>query len=252
MIGNILAALAGPVLGNIVQTGIGSVLGQEVGKSMLGKMLSGAGGGFLASKLLGRKDKDNLNDALMAGIGAGTLGGTNIFGNILGGASGEAAKGAASSSAKAAADAKAASEGIAAANTMSGELAQMFGLPLDSGIGSLLNSKLGELGMFTLLPYIFGGDEEEERKPRPFGGTDELIPLMPYNTMNEGGIASFPRRDGGIMPSEGSGTKDDVPAMLTAGEFVLTKDAVKGLGGGNNEVGIQRAYKMMDKLERMA
>ena len=135
---------------------------------------------------------------------------------------------------------------------MSGELAQMFGLPLDSGIGSLLNSKLGELGMFTLLPYLFGGDEEEERKPRPFGGTDKLIPLMPYNTMNEGGIASFPRRDGGIMPSEGSGTKDDVPAMLTAGEFVLTKDAVKGLGGGNNEVGIQRAYKMMDKLERMA
>ena len=26
----------------------------------------------------------------------------------------------------------------------------------------------------------------------------------------------FPRRDGGIDPSEGSGTKDYVPAMLTA------------------------------------
>jgi hypothetical protein len=248
MIGNILAALAGPVLGNIVQTGIGSVLGQEVGKSMLGKILSGAVGGGITSKLLGREDKDTLKDALMAGIGAGTLGGTNIFG----GASGEAAKGAASSSAKAAADAKAASEGIAAANTMSGELAQMFGLPLDSGIGSLLNSKMGELGMFTLLPYLFGGDEEEERKPRPFGGTDKLIPLMPYNTMNQGGIASFPRRDGGIMPYEGGGRVDDVPAMLTAGEFVLTKDAVKGLGGGNQNLGIKRAYNMMNKLEGMA
>jgi len=243
MIGNILAALAGPVLGNIVQTGIGSVLGQEVGKSMLGKMLAGAGGGLLTSKLLGREDKDNLKDALMAGIGAGTLGGTDIFG----GASGEAAKGAATSGAIK--DAVSKSGNIAAANTMSGEVAQMFGLPLDSGIGSLLNSKMGELGMFTLLPYLFGGDEEEERKPRPFGGTDKLIPLMPYNL---GGVANFPRRDGGISPSEGSGTKDDVPAMLTAGEFVLTKDAVKGLGGGNNEVGIQRAYNMMNKLEGMA
>ena len=252
MIGNILAALAGPVLGNVVQTGIGSILGQEVGKSMLGKMLSGAGGGFLASKLLGRKDKDNLKDALMAGIGAGTLGGTNILGNLIGGASGDAAQNVAAKTGEAVGNVAKKSGNIAAANTMSGEVAKMFGLPLDSGIGSLLNSKIGELGLFTLLPYLFEGDEGEERKPRPFGGTDKLIPLMPYNTMNEGGIASFPRRDGGIMPSEGSGTKDDVPAMLTAGEFVLTKDAVKGLGGGNNEVGIQRAYKMMDKLERMA
>jgi len=243
MIGNILAALAGPVLGNVVQTGIGSVLGQEVGKSMLGKILSGAVGGGITSKLLGREDKDTLKDALMAGIGAGTLGGTDIFG----GASGEAAKGAATSGAIK--DAVSKSGNIAAANTMSGELAQMFGLPLDSGVGSLLNSKMGELGMFTLLPYLFGGDEEEERKPRPFGGTDKLIPLMPYNL---GGVANFPRRDGGISPSEGSGTKDDVPAMLTAGEFVLTKDAVKGLGGGNNEVGIKRAYNMMNKLEGMA
>ena len=58
--------------------------------------------------------------------------------------------------------------------------------------------------------------------------------------------------DGGIDPSEGSGTKDDVPAMLTAGEFVLTKDAVKGLGNGNQRLGIQKAYNMMNNLERMA
>ena len=74
MIGNILAALAGPVLGNIVQTGIGSVLGQEVGKSMLGKMLAGAGGGLLTSKLLGREDKDNLKDLLKVYISIDLLG----------------------------------------------------------------------------------------------------------------------------------------------------------------------------------
>ena len=52
------------------------------------------------------------------------------------------------------------------------------------------------------------------------------------------------------MPSEGSGTKDDVPAMLTAGEFVLTKDAINGLGNGNQQEGIARAYSMMNNLER--
>jgi hypothetical protein len=46
--------------------------------------------------------------------------------------------------------------------------------------------------------------------------------------------------------------RDDVPAMLTAGEFVLTKDAVKGLGGGNERTGIENAYRMQRKLEGMA
>ena len=54
------------------------------------------------------------------------------------------------------------------------------------------------------------------------------------------------------MPSEGSGARDDVPAMLTAGEFVLTKDAVRGLGNGNQEQGIAKAYNMMNRLEGMA
>ena len=56
------------------------------------------------------------------------------------------------------------------------------------------------------------------------------------------------RRNGGIMPSEGSGQKDDVPAMLMAGEFVLNKNAVKGLGGGDLNRGIERAYAMQNKL----
>ena len=62
----------------------------------------------------------------------------------------------------------------------------------------------------------------------------------------------FPRRNGGIDPSEGSGTKDDVPAMLMAGEFVMTKDAVEGAGGGNLRKGINRMYNLMDQFEGMA
>ena len=63
------------------------------------------------------------------------------------------------------------------------------------------------------------------------------------------GIQKFAR--GGLVEG-GSGIKDDVPAMLMAGEFVLTKDAVKGLGDGNQRKGIQRAYDMMSNLEARA
>mgnify|MGYP003138937131 CR=1 FL=1 len=71
-------------------------------------------------------------------------------------------------------------------------------------------------------------------------------------TAANGGEMSFPRRNGGIDPAEGSGKKDDVPAMLMAGEFVMTRDAVKGMGDGNLRKGIDRMYGMMDNLERMA
>ena len=70
--------------------------------------------------------------------------------------------------------------------------------------------------------------------------------------MNDGGDTYFPRRNGGIDPSEGSGKKDDVPAMLMAGEFVMTRDAVKGAGGGDLRKGIGKMYNMMDNFERMA
>ena len=139
--------------------------------------------------------------------------------------------------------------------TMSGQLAQQLGFE-DSLIGNLLNTKLGEGLAAGLLTQLLSDDEDEdsrtafERRPFGFGGPGGQIGGINY--MQQGGEMDFPRRDGGIDPSEGSGTKDDVPAMLTAGEFVLTKDAVKGLGNGNQRLGIQRAYDMMGQLERMA
>ena len=51
------------------------------------------------------------------------------------------------------------------------------------------------------------------------------------------------------MPNEGTPGKDSVRAMLMPGEFVMTTDAVKGMGDGNNEKGINRMYDMMRNLE---
>ena len=59
----------------------------------------------------------------------------------------------------------------------------------------------------------------------------------------------FPRRTGGIDPSEGIPDKDSVRAMLLPGEFVMTKGAVKGLGNGNVRDGIKKMYSVMRNLE---
>jgi len=67
-----------------------------------------------------------------------------------------------------------------------------------------------------------------------------------------GNPAFFPRRTGAIGPGIGSGTEDDVPAMLMDGEFVFTKKAVNGLGGGDEVKGMQRMYDLMRNFEAMA
>jgi hypothetical protein len=143
------------------------------------------------------------------------------------------------------------------------QLANIVGLPLDSKFGQLLNTRAGDaVSMGLLAQLLSSGDKDEDLKidPKKFGSAKDFksTPLVDYSVsalkplgVNRGGTI-FPRRDGAIMPYEGGGQVDDVPAMLTAGEFVLTKDAVKGLGGGNQNVGIQRAYDMMGNLERMA
>jgi hypothetical protein len=166
-------------------------------------------------------------------------------------------------------------------------IGEMFGLNPKEGIGRLLNTKAGEaiaLGLGSqLLSSVFDKEEETQadrdaarasrsyaeimadpnrikfaQVARPRGTAEQLQayyaanPSPNFIRLNQGGAAYFPRRNGGIMPSEGSGTKDDVPAMLTAGEFVMTRDAVKGAGNGSLDRGIQKMYGMMDKLEGMA
>jgi hypothetical protein len=134
-----------------------------------------------------------------------------------------------------------------------------------SGLTNALNTPVGE-GLASALmsglgAALFNTEEEQAGKgsyeARPYGGSKKAYTFGGGNISGyaQGGMIDgeyFPRRNGGISTSEGSGTKDDVPAMLMAGEFVMTKDAMKGLGNGNADLGIQRAYSMMDKLERRA
>ena len=83
------------------------------------------------------------------------------------------------------------------------------------------------------------------------------------NAMQAAGIEGLPvrknpkgvkeldlRETGGFIQPVGIKEKaDDIPAMLSNNEFVFTADAVRGAGDGNVEVGAQRMYDMMKKLE---
>ena len=90
--------------------------------------------------------------------------------------------------------------------------------------------------------------------------------------MQEGGEMDpnmFPRMDGDIN-GPGTETSDDIPAMLSDGEFVMTSRAVRGAGayeiqsGGDGiislipslnedrERGMDNMYKMMDTFANRA
>ena len=70
---------------------------------------------------------------------------------------------------------------------------------------------------------------------------------------NGGGmnVNDFPPRIGAIS-GPGTETSDDIPAMLSDGEFVMTAEAVRGAGNGNRENGMRNMYQMMNQFEAMA
>jgi hypothetical protein len=94
-----------------------------------------------------------------------------------------------------------------------------------------------------------------------FGGVQPMSTTSPYQTYAprpvgaaKGGSmdrTEFPRKNGAIN-GPGTGTSDDIPAMLSDGEFVFTARAVRGMGDGSRRQGAKRMYAMMKKLENRA
>ena len=145
------------------------------------------------------------------------------------------------------------------------------------GIGNLMNptespeavdfSQEGISQALTLLEANpeqydpFGGAEITPRGAGSYGAY-EIQPLynMGYQSQprtigaaNGGGmnIEDFPPRIGAIS-GPGTETSDDIPAMLSDGEFVMTAEAVRGAGNGSREAGMRNMYQMMNRFEGMA
>ena len=91
--------------------------------------------------------------------------------------------------------------------------------------------------------YAYGSDEIVDQASGIMG--------LPKRTNSEG-IKELDLRDsGGFIPPVGVKEKaDDVPAMLSNNEFVMTADAVRGMGGGDVNKGAQRLYDQMKMLEK--
>jgi hypothetical protein len=97
-----------------------------------------------------------------------------------------------------------------------------------------------------LIPSITGMDILAQNQEKYFGPGGRYTPPSGF----EAGGEVFPRRNGGIMPYEGTPDEDSVRALLMPGEFVMTKDAVRGLGNGSMDRGIKNMYTVMRDLER--
>ena len=69
-----------------------------------------------------------------------------------------------------------------------------------------------------------------------------VAPGMPNNMQVDG-------RNGSFIPMGAQEKHDDVPAMLAKNEFVMTSDAVKGMGNGDVNAGAQKMYDLMNQLE---
>ena len=94
----------------------------------------------------------------------------------------------------------------------------------------------------TKNPYLASGSADK----------DFFENINAYYSMNKGGgVMDFPEKDG-MINGPGDGQSDDIPAMLSDGEFVMTKQAVMAAGNGNRNEGTKKMYDMMYSLEDKA
>ena len=250
-------------------------LGNVVGSVLKSPFVQNVAGNLLLQKLV-TGSVDPKMAFLSAGLGSLTGGGG--LGNLFGGGQDVEQDPLSKALSAVANDNQSAAESAMGRSTASGGktapassgykegllgIGQMLGLDAESGLGKIFNTQAGEalaVGLGAkLYDMLFPAEEPDEdpygmlkRFNRGAGQAPVTLPdrrQMRVERRAEGGPMYFPRRDGGIMPEEGSGTKDDVPAMLTAGEFVMTRDAVKGAGGGSLKRGIKRMDGLMNHFE---
>jgi len=77
------------------------------------------------------------------------------------------------------------------------------------------------------------------------------IPTGKMRKNNAGVVERDYRDEGGFVPVGIKERADDVPAMLSKNEFVMTADAVRGIGNGSVEEGSKKLYNTMKQAEKV-
>ena len=103
----------------------------------------------------------------------------------------------------------------------------------EGGISETPKVTMDQLGRYQLASDLGTGGTRGEfgLAPKPavltVAGGGPINNRMYYA---EGGVAELDMRDGGESEGPGTGTSDDIPAMLSDGEFVFTAAATQGAG----------------------
>ena len=101
----------------------------------------------------------------------------------------------------------------------------------------------GEKAYGGRMQYAFGTPEGNAIQASGIEG-------IPLNINPAGATELDMRETGGFVPPVGVKEKaDDIPAMLSNNEFVMTADAVREFGDGDVNKGADRMYAMMKTLE---
>jgi hypothetical protein len=115
--------------------------------------------------------------------------------------------------------------------------------------------KLGTVGA-SIAAAALGEDQasmiyDPQQNPYLTGQVKITDAYTPAGFKQGGGINDFPEKDG-MINGPGNGQSDDIPAMLSDGEFVMTKQAVMAAGNGDRDKGTKAMYSMMNNLEDKA
>ena len=204
-----IAKLAAPILG----AGIGSLVAPG------SPFLASALGGGIGSLLTGAKPGEALATGLTAGAGGKFLGGK------LGGVLGKAAVPVA-----AAASAAVPTISRLQMDEYMRKMKEMYPDESDARLQDLILKQLAKA------PSNYEGFEDMQVE-------SSLIPKAA-----NGGVMDL-RQSGGMSLGPGTEKSDDIPAMLSDGEFVMTARAVRGFGNGSRKAGAKKLYQMMDNAE---
>ena len=205
-----IAKVAAPIAG----AGIASLLVPGSG------FLAPALGGGIGALLGGQRPGQALLTGLTAGAGAKMLGGSKMFSGL----------GKFAAPVGAAVGAAPAAMAVAQQNELMKKMQEMYPNADEEQLQELV------LRQISQAPTNYEGFEDMQVK-------SDFIPLRA-----QGGVMDL-RQSGGMSLGPGTEKSDDIPAMLSDGEFVMTARAVRGMGDGSRKLGAKRMYDKMHKAE---
>ena len=127
--------------------------------------------------------------------------------------------------------------GLAALAALYGKATYDASKERQGGLSLTPEVSMDSLGRYSLAKSLGTGGTREEFGLGPAPKSLSLnMGGEARQYFNQGGLAAIAEldmRDGGESDGPGTGTSDDIPAMLSDGEFVMTAKATKGAGAFN-------------------